>query len=62
MLLEIMDTISDHHSEWEHDPPMSILEVHGIADADAFSRALESVGMVVLSREGNSVICTMSPG
>lgn len=62
IVVEIMDTISDHHSEWEHDPPMSELEIHGASDTDAFSSALASVGMVVSARERNSLICAMSPG
>jgi len=60
--VDIMDTIVDHHSEWEHSPPMSEVEIHGMDDIDAIASALASIGMVVSSREGDSLVCAMSPG
>lgn len=62
IVVEIMGTIFDHHSEWEHSPPMSELEIHGAPDTEAIASALASVGMVVSAREGDSLVCATSPG
>jgi hypothetical protein len=57
MILNIIDTILEHHSEWEHDPPISELEIHGAPDNETFRAALESVPLLILGRESGGLLC-----
>lgn len=53
----IIDTIADHHAEWEHDPPMTVLEIYGAKLSPAILEAAAAVGLPDVSDVGDHLVC-----
>ena len=43
---QIIDTIDQHHDQWSHDPPYTVLNVYGLQFSAALKPAFESLGFV----------------
>jgi tRNA1(Val) A37 N6-methylase TrmN6 len=53
LVCEILETINDHHGEWSHDPPWSVLLVRGTTATPRLRAALAARGFTEVEPEAN---------
>lgn len=54
--IAILDMLTEHHNEWSHDPPMTVLEIHGAAITPALREALEDFGFPAIRKHADHVV------
>jgi len=57
--INIMETIFEHHGEYAHSPPMTVLEVYGLSISNRIKQDLEKYGFVSFISNKKGFICYM---
>lgn len=60
-LLDLIPMIFDHHSPWDHDPPMTELEVYGLTINDEVQSVLDELGLTLIGSEGDALVFYSNP-
>lgn len=60
-LLDLIPMIFDHHSPWDHDPPMTELEVYGLTLNDEVQSVLDELELVLIGSEGDGLVFYSNP-
>ena len=57
-LLSILDTVEEHHGEYSHDPPVSIIEVVGAGLSQTVREAFATLGFSQFEASGCGFVAT----
>jgi len=60
-VIRILNTVLEHHGEYSHDPPVSVLEIFGAPLTAGLQQALAGAGFTSIMVDGDAVLARVPP-